>query len=134
MPRYAHIQNCTHGGDGVTTVKSVDWNDQGGRLTGMGDKDLYPTTQMKSAGDFTGTVLLEDPVQARALRNRAEGTLAYQGVPEGANAALQVTIVNVTFFSLQARDAHNALAQRTVAFAARSPDGVTSPVTEVPVS
>lgn len=132
MPRYGHVTNATHGATAITTIKSIDYNEAGGRLTGMGDKDLYPTTQMKGAGDVTGTVVLEDPIQARALRAAAEADLQFEGVAEGSGANLEVTIENVTFFSLAGRDAHNALSQRTLGFAARSNDGQASPVAEIP--
>lgn len=107
--RFYHVKDCTHGAVVINTVQSISYRKNYTRLAGQGDSDLGDTFQAKVNLQVSGTITLQDPIQADALLDAAEADLSWKGVPQPGGTEKVITAQNVQFFSLDETDAHNAL-------------------------
>lgn len=126
--RFYNPHGCTHNAVSVTSVVSATYTKSWTRLAGQSDADLTDSFQAKVNLQVSGTIVLQDPVQADALIDAAQGILFWVGTPEAGGVAKNVTITGVSFFSLNETDAHNALDGVTLNWNAYSPTGI-DPVT-----
>lgn len=108
MPRYIDVISTRHGGVLVTTVKRVDYRQTHKAIRGAGDGDKTETFRAKGKKSVSGTVVLEDPVQAATLKAAAAGDLILQA-SEGNDLLkrVRVTIKGVTFFELSGSHVHD---------------------------
>lgn len=126
--RFYNVKTCTHGSVAVSTVQTITYNRSWTRLNGQGDDDITDTFQAKVNLQVSGTLVLQDDLQADALLDAASDTLAWNGMPEAGGTEKHVEIDGVEFFSENSTNAHNALDGITLNWSAYSPTGV-DPVT-----
>jgi hypothetical protein len=107
--RFFHIKTCTHGAVAVNTVQSITYRKGFTRLAGQGDNDLGDSFQAKVNLQISGTIVLQDPIQADALLDAAEADLTWNGETAAGGTEKTMLVQNVAFFSLDETDAHNAL-------------------------
>jgi hypothetical protein len=112
----------------VSTVQSVTLRRNWTRLMGQGDNDITDSFQARTNLQVSGSLVIQDPIQADALLDAAEGALEWAGVPEEGGTAKAVSISGVSFFTSDETDSHNALDGVTLGWNAYSPTGV-DPVT-----
>lgn len=129
MPRYKNVKVLKHGLVTVTTVQSASYSRNTTRLAASGDADKFESSQSEGVSSVSGTVTIQDPVQADALKEAAPATLTWDAEHESGGTNQRVTITNVKFFSLTDTHAHNAYGGQTLGFSAYAPDGNTDPVT-----
>lgn len=108
MPRYIDVISCRHAGTLVTTVKRIDYRQSHTPIRGAGDGDKTETFRAKGKKSVTGTIVLEDPVQAAALKAAAGGDLIFKA-SEGNDLTKRVivTIKGVSFFRLSGSHVHD---------------------------
>jgi hypothetical protein len=126
--RFYNPYNVMHGATEVNTVQSVAYSKTWQRLAGQGDDDITDSFQAKTNLQVAGSIVIQDPVQADALIDAAEGSLAWDGQTSAGGAEKHVVITGVSFFNLAETDAHNALDTITLGFNAYEPTGI-DPVT-----
>lgn len=126
--RFYNPHNVMHGGVSVTTVQSVAYNKNWTRLAGQGDNDITDSFQAKVNLQVSGSVVIQDPIQADALIDAPNGTLEWDGVPEAGGTPKHVEITGVSFFTQAETDAHNALDGITLGFNGYNPSGA-DPIT-----
>jgi hypothetical protein len=126
--RFFNIFDATHNGVAITTIQTVTVRRAWTRLTGQGDNDKTDTFQAKVNLQVSGTVVIQDPIQAALLMDAGAGDLAYKGETSEGCQPKQVTVTGVEFFSVDETDAHNALDGITLNWNAFNPTGA-DPVT-----
>lgn len=126
--RFYSPHGVLHNAVSVTTVQTITYSKNFTRLAGQGDADLTDSFQAKVNLQVSGTLVIQDPIQADALVDAVSGSLVWNGTPEAGGVAKLITITGVSFFSLSETDAHNALDGITLGWNAYSPTGI-DPVT-----
>lgn len=121
--RFYSPHGVTHNAISVTTVQSIAYSKNYTRLAGQGDADLTDSFQAKVNLQVSGTIAIQDPIQADALIDAVSGDLFWVGTPEAGGLPKEVTVTGVEFFSLSETDAHNALDGITLGWNAYNPLG-----------
>jgi hypothetical protein len=112
--RWYNPHNVQHGAVAVTTVQSITLNKTKQRLTARGDNDRGPSWQATTGLDVSGTIVIQDPIQADALLDAAPATFEWDGVPEEGGAIKTETVTGVEFFSLSQTESHGAVGTVTL--------------------
>lgn len=126
--RFFSPHNTLFGTAGITTVQSISLSRQWQRLAGQGDADLTDSFQAKTNLQVSGSLVIQDPVQADALLDLPSATLKWDGKPEEGGTPKHIEVSGVSFFSASETDSHNAIDGVTLNWNAYKPDG-TDPVT-----
>ena len=126
--RFINVYLLTHGVQEVNTVQSVSFSENAQRVVASGDNDKYATFHARGMADVNGSLVIQDPIQAESLKAKAPATMTFKGEPETGGVALTVTILNVEFFGQAPTFGHQAVSGITLPWAARSADGIASPV------
>jgi hypothetical protein len=121
--RFINPNNVMHGLVAVETVQSVTLNKTKQRIVARGDNDVAPSSQFKTGLEVSGTLVIQDPIQADALFDAPAATLTWDGVPEAGGQAKRHTVVNVEFFNLNETDQHGAVDGITLGWNSFNPDG-----------
>ena len=105
-----NITSFNMSGVAYTGIKMVAIERAGRRITDSSDNDTDKSFQAVTDHDTTVEVDCVDPVQAIAIKNAAQGTLAFVGAPAGGNAngsstSMTVTVLGTVFnrFGMGAR-------------------------------
>jgi hypothetical protein len=126
--RFFSPHNVQHGTNGISTVRTITYRKNWTRLAGQGDADLTDSFQAKVNLQVSGTIVVEDPIQADALIDAPENTLSWDGATSAGGTPKHVAITGVSFFTLDETDAHNSLDGVTLGWNAFNPTGA-DPVT-----
>ena len=129
MAFYEDISTCTLGTTSITTVKSISVSETRPLTPESGDADSQASALIEGAAAITGTIVLADVSQARALRGQS-GTLSFVNKGASGESDKTVTIVNCHVGDISETSRHAASAGAIVSFAAHSSDGSTSPWSE----
>lgn len=121
--RFYNPHNVKHGTTDVNTVQSISYNKTWQRLAGQGDSDVTDSFQAKTNLQVNGNLVIQDPVQADALIDAVEATLAWDGMTETGGQEKHVAVTGVSFFTLAETDSHNALDAITLGWNAYNPTG-----------
>lgn len=108
---------------GYTTIKQIRYSVKTKIIEGSGDADKNITWMAKGMKRVSGSLTIEDPVQAAALIAGAAADFVFTGTDPVASKALTVTIKNALFFDLDGDEKHDELAGTTVTFAGYMTDG-----------
>ena len=114
--RWYNPHNVQHGAVAVTTVQSITVNKTKQRLTARGDNDRGPSWQATTGLDVSGTLVIQDNVQAHALLDAAPATLEWDGVPEEGGAIKTETVQGVEFFNMGQNEAHGTVGTITLSW------------------
>ena len=127
MPSIKDPHSVAVGSYSVTDVLSIEWGEDRSPINGRADGDVYDTIAEYGGATVNGTVTFRDPVQAQSFANKT-GTLpcTFKGMGGGSDRTL--TISNCATGGARNMASHDAIADATVTFTARSTDGTTSPV------
>jgi hypothetical protein len=121
--RFFNPHNVQHGAVAVTTVQSITLNKTKQRITARGDNDRSNSFQATTGLDVSGTLVIQDPIQADALLDAAAATLSWDGATEEGGAIKTQTVTGVEFFSLNETDSHGAVDGITLGWGAFDASG-----------
>ena len=113
---------------GLTTIKQIRYSIKTKKIQSQGDADTAMTFMAKGSQEVTGTVTLEDPVQAAAMIAAASGTFVFTGLNPMTGRVLTVTITNCLFFDTDGDEKHDDVAGVSVTFAGYFTTGVLASV------
>ena len=129
MAFYEDVSSVTLGSTSITTVQSITSNLNQPMVGAGGDADAYDTAVIKGRASRSGSIVLADVSQARALEG-ASGTLSFVDKGASGGSDKTISIDNVQITDVTTTSAHGAGATATVNWIAYSSDGTTDPQSE----
>jgi hypothetical protein len=130
MPRYFNIKGFAINGANYTTIKGVDYNEKGTRISSSGDADKFVSFSEVGVKDCDVSVMLEDALQAQAIMNAPTGDITFQGETDANSSPVTVTITKFKAFGRSGKHEHSKLAAYSISGHASSTDGQAPIVTE----
>lgn len=121
--RYIHIVGAAHGAVEINTVQSISFSDDTQEIAASGDDDIADSFLAKGKSSTRGELVLQDPIQADALRAAGAADLTFSGQPEAGGVAVDMTLKNVIFFTRRQTAVHNGVWGEALGFRCYDPTG-----------